>query len=98
MTHYLGPVIPDERTFNETAGLDLNPRPGPLGGPRFVILHFDGVNLTEGARLEVPLGYGTDIFTKSSGSSFWSRPIDTLSSPIHIRITGGSGSARLKEY
>jgi hypothetical protein len=98
MTHYLGPVIPDGRTFSETAGLDLSPRPGPLGGPRFVILHFDAVNLTEGARLEVPLGYGTDIFTKSSGPKFWSRPIDTSSSPIHVRITGGSGSARLLEY
>jgi von Willebrand factor type A domain/Trypsin-like peptidase domain len=98
MTHYLGPVISDGRTFSETAGLDLSPRPGPLGGPRFVILHFDAVNLTGGAKLEVPLGYDTDIFTKSSGSSFWSRPIDTSSSPIHIRITGGPGSARLREY
>jgi hypothetical protein len=98
MTHNLGRVVPDGRTFNNTTGLDLSPGAGPLGGPRFVILHFDSVNLTVGARLEVPLGYGTDVFTRDSGTNFWSRPVDTSSPPIHIRITGGTGTARLLEY
>lgn len=98
MSHFLGRVVPDGRTFNETTGLDLVPSPGPLGGPRFVILHFDNVNLTGAARLTVNLGYGTDEFNASSGPSFWSRPVDGLISPISIRITGGSGSARLLEY
>lgn len=98
MSHNLGRVVADGRTFNETAGLDLIPSPGPLGGPRFVILHFDSVNLTGDARLTVNLGYGTDVFNASSGPSFWSRPVDTSLSPISIRITGGSGSARLLEY
>lgn len=93
MSHNLGRVVPDGRTFNETAGLDL----GPLGGPRFVMLHFDNVNLTGAARLTVDLGYGTDVFNASSGSSFWSRPVDGSVNPISIRITGGSGSARLLE-
>jgi len=46
----------------------------------------------------VDLGYGTDVFNASSGSIFWSRPVDTATSPIPIRITSGSGSARLLEY
>jgi hypothetical protein len=98
MSHNLGRVVADGRTFSQTAGLDFIPSPGPLGGPRFVILHFDSVHLTGGAKLTVNLGYGTDVFNASSGSSFWSRPVDTSLSPIPIRITGGTGSARLLEY
>ena len=98
MTHNLGRVVPDGRTFNNTTGLDLIPGPGPLGDPRFVILHFDSVNLAVGARLEIPLGYGTDVFTRNSGTNFWSRPVDTSLTPIQIRITSGTGSARLLEY
>src|SRR5215211_2002029 len=98
MTHFLGRVVQDGRTVSSTAGLNLIPSPGPLGGPRFVMLHFDNVSLKGAARLVVELGYGTDVFTASSGPSFWSRPVDTRISPIPIRITGGSGSARLLEY
>lgn len=98
MTHFLGRIVSDGRTFNEATGLDLTPSPGPLGGPRFVILHFDNVNLIGSAQLTVDLGYDTDVFTASSGSSFWSRPVDVSLGTIEIRITGGSGSARLREY
>ena len=98
MTHNLGRLVHDGRTFNQTSGLDLVPGPGPLGGPRFVILHFDSVNLGSGAKLTVNLGYGTDVFNVASGANFWSRPVDTSISPIAIRITGGNGSARLLEY
>lgn len=98
MSHFLGVVVPDGRTLNQTAGLDLTPRAGSLGGPRFVILHFDNVNLTGNAKLTVELGYGTDVFNKSSGTNFWSRPVDTAIAPIQIRITGGTGSARLLEF
>jgi hypothetical protein len=98
MSHKLGRVVTDGRTFNETAGLDLVPPPGALGGPRFVILHFDSVTLSASAILTVPLGYGTDTFHASDGSSFWTRPIDTSIGTIQIRITGGTGTARLKEF
>ncbi|MFM9883298.1 MAG: trypsin-like peptidase domain-containing protein [Burkholderiales bacterium] len=98
MTHFLGPVVADNRTLNQSAGIDLVPRAGSLGGPRFVILHFDNVALSRAARLTVNLGYGTDVFNTSSGSSFWSRPVDTAVGPIAIRITGGTGSARLREF
>lgn len=98
MSHFLGPVVPDGRTFNQSSGLDLTPRAGALGGPRFVILHFVNVNLTANAKLTVELGYDTDVFNKNSGNSFWSRPVDTAIAPIQIRITGGTGSARLLEF
>ena len=98
MTHFLGRVVADGRSFNQTSGLDLVPSPGPLGGPRFVFLHFDSVNLNGGARLEVALGDDTDVFNAASGPDFWSRPVDGSLSPIAIRITGGTGSARLVEY
>lgn len=93
MTHWLGRVVPDGRTFNAASALDLVPGPST----RFVILHFDSVNLTGAAKLTVDLGYGTDVFTAGSGSDLWSRPVDTSIGTIHIRITGGSGSARLRE-
>ena len=98
MTHFLGVVVPVNSTFNEITGLDLTPRPGSLGGPRFVILPFDNVTLNGSAQLTVELGYGTDVFNSSSGTSFWSRPVDTSIGPIPIRITGGTGSARLLEF
>jgi hypothetical protein len=93
MSHNLGPVISDGRTVTQASGIDLS-----FAAPvRFVILRFDQVNLPGGARLEVPLGYDTDVFTGASGAAFWSRPIDTSLNPIQIRIVGGSGSARLLE-
>ena len=78
MTHFLGRVVPDGRTVTHTAGLDLVLTPGV---PRFVLLHFDEVNLAGAARLEVALGYGTDVFTAGSGTSFWSRPVDAGAPP-----------------
>ncbi len=98
MTHTLGRVVTDGRTITSTSGVDLTPTPGPVGPARFVILHFDNVNLTGGAKLTVNLGYGTDVFTAGSGATIWSRPADPGPGPIQIRISGGSGSARLKEY
>jgi hypothetical protein len=98
MTHYLGPVVRVDRPFNDAEGFDLFPSSGPLGGPRFLILHFDMVDLRGDAKLEVELGYDTDVFTSDSGPSFWSRPVDGALSPISIRIRGSSGTARLLEY
>ncbi|MEK8095453.1 trypsin-like peptidase domain-containing protein [Methylocystis sp. IM3] len=98
MTHDLGRVVQDGRTFNETNGVDLTPVSGPIGSPLFVILHFDSVNLKGAAKLTVELGYGTDVFSAGAGADLWSRPADVSKGPIKIRITGGKGTARLKEY
>jgi hypothetical protein len=98
MTHALGRIIADGRTFTHSSGLDLIPGPGPFGTPRFVFLHFDSVVLNGGARLEVALGYDTDVFTAASGGDFWSRPVNAINTPITMRIVGGTGSARLLEF
>ena len=98
MSHRLGRVIHDGRTVTQASGIDLDPSDGPHGPLRFVMLHFDNVNLSGGARLTVPLGYGDDVFTASSGGNFWSRPVDAATLPVQIRITGGDGSARLLEF
>ncbi|HEY9218525.1 MAG TPA: serine protease, partial [Phenylobacterium sp.] len=98
MTHTLGRRVTDGRTVTDSAAVDLTPTPGPVGPARFVILHFDNVNLSGGAKLTVALGYGTDVFTAGSGADIWTRPANPGPGPIQIRITGGAGSARLKEY
>jgi hypothetical protein len=98
MTHNLGRVVRVNQTITDGAGFDFVPGSGPHGGPRFVILHFDNVNLHAGATLTINLGYGVDAFGAGAGSSFWSRPADTSFGPIAIRITGGSGTAHLDKY
>lgn len=99
MTHRLGRVITSDTIITQSSGIDLSPdAAGPHGPVRFVMLHFDNVELGPGARLTVPLGYDTDVFTASSGRGFWTRPVDIASAPIQVRITGGTGVARLHEY
>lgn len=74
------------------------PQPAATGGsPRFVILHLTAMNLPSGARVEVPLGYATEVYT--SGTDVWTRPIDTAA-PIKVRFitSGSSGSVTLAEY
>jgi hypothetical protein len=44
------------------------------------------------------VGHGTDVFTANSGSTFWTRPVDTATLPIKVRIVGGNGSATLRKY
>ena len=77
MTHRLGRVVSDGRTVTDTSGIDLTPGAGPHGPVRFVMLNFDTVSLSAGAQLRVDLGYGTDVFTASSGSTFWKGPANT---------------------
>jgi hypothetical protein len=98
MTHDLGRVVNVNLTVTDTSPLDFTPGPGPLGGPRFVILHFDNVNLKDGAELTVDLGYTMDVFRAGDGTDFWTRPADPSSGPIKIRITGGTGSAQINKY
>ena len=44
------------------------------------------MNLTGAAELTVELGYGTDVFSRSPGANFWSRPVDASTTPIRIRL------------
>jgi Trypsin-like peptidase domain/von Willebrand factor type A domain len=79
-----------------------NPAPG---GTKFLILHFQNVNLPGNNRLEVELGYDTDVFTSADGTDFWTRPINIYNFasslvPIsYIRDGGGpSGSVQIRQY
>ncbi len=76
--------------------------PAP-GGTKFLMLHFTGVSLPAGNRLEVDLGYETDVFTSADGTDFWTRPVNVyaLGASVPIRyITGGAstGIAVLDKY
>jgi hypothetical protein len=61
MTHNLGRVVTVNQNISDSIGLDFVPSPGPHGGPRFVILHFDSVNLHGSARLTVNLVEHTQL-------------------------------------
>jgi hypothetical protein len=76
--------------------------PAP-SGTKFLILHFTGVSLPAGKRLEVDLGYETDVFTSADGTDFWTRPVNVyaLGASVPIRyITSGAGTgvANLDRY
>lgn len=49
--------------------------PAPMG-TKLLILHFQNVSLPASNRLEVDLGYDTDVFTAANGSQFWTRPVN----------------------
>jgi hypothetical protein len=106
MSHSLGRLEDDGRIVSESSGIDLIPPTGAEGNPRYAILFFDDVNLSLGATLTVDLGYSIDQFSQGAGSNFWTRPANTYDTsndpptvrPIPIRISGGTGSARLLHY
>ena len=74
------------------------------GGTKFLILHFQNVNLPASNRLEVDLGYDTDTFTAVDGNEFWTRPVNVnalAGGLVPIRyITNGAanGSVELDKY
>jgi hypothetical protein len=114
MSHRIGTFHPLSPTF--TVGPDsgapatspntwlLNftpPDPAPAG-TLFVLLHFTGASFPASNRLEVDLGYDTDVFTAADGLDFWTRPIKLNGAgQVPIRyVTNGSGSGHvvLAEY
>jgi hypothetical protein len=74
------------------------------GGTKLLILHFQNVSLPAANRLEVDLGYDTDVFTSADGSSFWTRPINVYALagglvPIRYVTSGAlNGSVQLDRY
>jgi len=83
--------------------VDFPHTPAP-GGTKFLILHFRNVSLPPGNRLEVDLGYGTDVFTSADSPEFWTRPVNIYVLPgglVPIRyITSGTptGGVDLDRY
>ncbi|MFN8109348.1 MAG: vWA domain-containing protein [Thermoleophilia bacterium] len=71
----IGPDTGAPATGPGVWALDFAHTPAPTG-TKLVILHFNAVNLPVGNRLEVDLGYGTDVFTSADGGTFWTRPVN----------------------
>jgi len=98
----LGPDFGPATGPANTWALTFNPAPAP-GGTRLLILHFTAASLPANNRLEVDLGYDTDVFTSADGTDFWTRPINVyaLAAGVPIRyITNGAatGGVRLDQY
>ena len=80
----LGPPIgigPDFGTNTQIFVFRLAPPQTPPGGIKFVILHFTGGSFPGSNRLEVNLGYDTDVFNAADGANFWTRPINVSMMP-----------------
>ena len=92
----IGPDFGPATGPSNTWTLNFNPPPSPApGGTKLLILHFTGAILPAANRLEVDLGYDTDIFTSADGTDFWTRPINiyALGGPVPIRyITNGAAT------
>ncbi|KAI9868491.1 MAG: hypothetical protein M1813_005935 [Trichoglossum hirsutum] len=79
----------------------LNVPSSPVTDTKYLILHFTAVSLPGNNRLEVDLGYDTDIFKAAAGTQFWTRPINVrvlAGAPVTVRyISDGAttGGARL---
>ena len=99
----IGPDSGLPPTSPNTWAVDFAHAPAP-GGTKLLILHFANVSLPGANRLEVDLGYDTDVFTSADGGDFWTRPINVrafASGNVPVRyITSGtpSGSAQIDRY
>ena len=88
MSHNVGRIVtltgtrigPDTGTPPTSPGvweLAFTPQPALTGGaPRFVLLHLTAMSLPGTSRVEVELGYSQDVFTATSGTDVWTRPVD----------------------
>src|SRR5688572_12736563 len=96
----LGPNTGAPASSGSTWALDFAPSPAPMG-TKFVLLHFQNVSLPGGSRLEVDLGYDTDVFTAADGDQFWTRPVNVYvlaggNVPIrYVKVGAGSGGVQL---
>ena len=99
----IGPASGSPATSPNTWALDFAHTAAP-GGTKLLMLHFQNVSLPGANRLEVDLGYDTDVFTAADGGEFWTRPINIHafgSGKVPVRyITSGApaGSAQLDRY
>ena len=82
----IGPSSGTPSTSPNTWEVTFNPAAAPTG-TRLLILHFRNASFPANNRLEVDLGYATDVFTSADGAEFWTRPVD-------VYATGGSVTIR----
>ena len=73
-------------------------------GTKLLILHFANAVLPANNRVEVDLGYGTDVFTSADGTDFWTRPVNVSTfadGRVPVRyVTDGAatGSVQIDKY
>ena len=95
----LGPDSGLAATSPNTWSLNFPSIPAP-GGTKLLILHFQNAKLPANNRLEVDLGYATDVFTSADGTEFWTRPINLYVLPgglVPVRyITNGAGTGSVQ--
>lgn len=77
--------------------------PAEPSGTKLLILHFHSASFPGNNRLEVDLGYGTDVFDAADGPEFWTRPVNPHAFPggVPLRyIVDGpaQGSVTLDRY
>lgn len=99
----IGPATGVPPSPANTWAHDFVHMPAP-GGTKFVFLHFQNASFPSNNRLEVDLGYDTDVFTSADGAEFWTRPVDLYALaggvvPIrYITNPAGAGSVELDRY
>src|SRR5215208_3931792 len=71
----IGPDSGSVANAPNTWTLNFAHTPAP-SGTKLLILHFSNASFPANNRLEVDLGYDTDVFTSADGSNFWTRPIN----------------------
>ena len=118
MSHITGSIIPQAPAVGvgpDHGNMSINfphaappppnpPTQPPPGGTKLIILHFTAVSLPANNRLEVQLGYGTDVFTSADGTDFWTRPINVsvlaggLIPVNYITSGAATGGALISEY
>ncbi len=106
--HRLGSVLPIAApiTFGPGTGAAANPaNTWQIAFPadsvaKFLTLHLDGTSLGPNDRVEVDLGYDTDVFTRAWGPDFWTRPIKGPG-PVtlrYVRVGTSNGTVRIDKY
>ncbi|QUP53621.1 VWA domain-containing protein [Ralstonia syzygii] len=105
MSHIVGTIQVLATPLTIGAGTTLfNPPASPApGGTKFLLLHFQNLNLQPGDELQVNLGYDIDRFTAADGPSFWTRPVNVYAFPAGVQITyvdagAGTGNVQLDQY
>jgi hypothetical protein len=100
----VGPAF-GSNTVDFTPPVIIPDPPGtPPGGIKFVILHLTGASFPGNNRLEINLGYDTDVFTAADGADFWTRPVNLKALPLekvtlnYIVDGGVGGGAQLTQY
>lgn len=99
----IGPDSGQAPTGPNTWSVTFNPPAAANGTKLLLLLHFQNASLPAANRVEVDLGYDTDVFTSADGTDFWTRPanIYPTGGAVTIRyITNGAanGSVQLDRY